>query len=102
MTKNITMRHNSLFILQSSDEKPFEANKKKFRWRHGVPGYKGKNDLSIALVFRSVTNTTDTANTMSSSDIMTKQITATTLKKVHKSHKRLGLLFSQMATEYEF
>ena len=103
MTKNITMRHNSLFILQSSDEKPFEANKKKFRWRHGVPGYKGKNDLSIALVFRSVTNTTDTANTMSSLDIMTKQIiTATTLKKVHKSHKRLGLLFSQMATEYEF
>ena len=101
MKQNINLRHNSLFVLQSCDEKPFKVKMDKFRWRHGVPNYHQKNHLSVALVFRSVTNTMDTVNTVKSLDSMSAQCMHThTKKEVQESHKRLGLLFSRMAVEY--
>jgi hypothetical protein len=55
--KSITLDDNSLFVLDPSDECPERfLGHILFRWRHGVPSFRNKHGLSMALVFRSVTD----------------------------------------------
>ena len=86
---SIEMKHNSMFVLHPEDEIPLDVNGIKQRWRHGVPHYKKKNELSMALIFRSVKNTT-VIETNASQDVM---LTPNQYLKVHMSHQRLQGLF---------
>jgi hypothetical protein len=84
----ITLGHNSLFVLHPYDEKPLMVKGEKRRWRHGIPEFANKDNLSMALVFRSVKNRTSTTNVS-----MDCQLTPTQEKESQLSHQRLQALF---------
>ena len=85
--REINLSDNSLFILHPDDERPLHlGNQLKSRWRHGVPHFKEKNALSIALVFRTVVNTADITQAPMTLD-------KEDMKLVEVVHSRLKSLF---------
>ena len=86
---SIKLNHNSMFVLHPEDEIPFEMNGVKERWRHGVPHYDRKDELSMALIFRSVKNTS-TTDSIATQDA---KLTTNQYLKAQMSHQRLQTLF---------
>ena len=91
----INLEHNSLFVLHPYDEKPLMVKGEKRRWRHGIPEFDNKDNLSMALVFRSVKNRTSTTNV--STDC---QLTPTQEKESQLSHQRLQALFRKFKNRH--
>ena len=91
--KSIELHDNSLFVLDPSDECPekFLLNTL-FRWRHGVPSFRKKQRVSVALVFRSVTDVTlldSMSNRPGPSDFQNEP----TMKSIAEAHRTLQELF---------
>ena len=78
-----------MFVLHPEDEIPFEMNGVKERWRHGVPHYDRKDELSMALIFRSVKNTSTTDRIATQDG----KFTRSQYLKAQTSHQRLQTLF---------
>lgn len=89
--QTIKLRHNSLFVLHPKDEIPSEENGVTVRWRHGVSNYAKTNEVSMALVFRTVKNTTSVQNNIPKKVHLSMNQENVT----HKSHQRLQHLFQE-------
>ena len=96
------LKHNSLFVLHPCDERPHTTRGETFRWRHGVTHFTGKNQLSLALVFRNVHNT---INVTDHDDVYDKKyhtcpnISSSIFARVKLSHTRLVSLFLRVYME---
>ena len=90
--RRVKLRHNSLFLLHASDERPTLFTKLlRFRWRHGVTSFRDKQALSIAFVYRTVINTSPL-----SEEECFRSAQSTTNDAPHPSIENLRTLFRQV------